>query len=120
MPERPEGGRFFQRYVQLFLDSDFVKNNPGCTRIEGFYADMIEDETEEMLSREQELKKFAASLDSESLSKGTHKAWANTIRNLAAAIPDTHGLMIHDVWLNLPLNIQTHISENHMDWDLFC
>ncbi|KAJ7614204.1 hypothetical protein DFH06DRAFT_1307650 [Mycena polygramma] len=120
MPERPEAGRFFSQYVQRYLDSQWVQDHPDCTKIEGIWADMIEDEAASMQSREDQLLKFSCSLHFESLEKGTHRAWAETMRNLAAAIPDTHGLLIHDVWLTLPLNIRSQISENHVDWDHFC
>ncbi|KAJ7680770.1 hypothetical protein DFH06DRAFT_1164140 [Mycena polygramma] len=120
MPERPEAGRFFSQYVQRYLDSQWVQDHPDCTKIEGIWADMIEDEAASMQSREDQLLKFSCSLHFESLEKGTHRAWAETMRNLAAAIPDTHGLLIHDVWLKLPLNIRSQISENHVDWDQFC
>ncbi|KAJ7674074.1 hypothetical protein DFH06DRAFT_753995 [Mycena polygramma] len=73
-----------------------------------------------MQSREDQLLKFSCSLHFETLQKGTHRAWAETMHNLAAAIPDTHGLLIHNVWLKLPFNICSQISENHIDWDHFC
>ncbi|KAJ7438924.1 hypothetical protein B0H11DRAFT_2293623 [Mycena galericulata] len=103
MPERVEAGRFFYKYVQFFIDSQFVKDNPDCTKIQELCGDMIEDEMGLMQSREEDLIKFSDSLDSQSLQNGTHRVWADTMRDLAAAIPDTHGLMIHNVWLKLPL-----------------
>ncbi|KAJ7431041.1 hypothetical protein B0H11DRAFT_1942213 [Mycena galericulata] len=97
MPERVEAGRFFYKYVQFFLDSQFVKDNPDCTKIQELCGDMIEDEMGLMQSREEDLIKFSDSLDSQSLQNGTHRLWADTMRDLAAAIPDTHGLMIHNI-----------------------
>lgn len=97
MPEKVEGGRFFQRYVQHYLGSEFVKKNPGCTRVQGFYADVIQNETQAMLSREKALQDFCGSGNPPSLLNDTHKAWARAICTLALAIPDTHGLLIPGV-----------------------
>ncbi|KAJ7456743.1 hypothetical protein B0H11DRAFT_2200061 [Mycena galericulata] len=120
MPEKVEGGRFFQRYVQRYLGSKFVKDNPGCTRVQGFYADVIQNETQDMLSREKALQDFCGSESPPSLLNNTHKAWAHTICTLALAIPDTHGLLIPGVWQQLPIDIRSQISPNHTDWSLFC
>ncbi|KAJ7501852.1 hypothetical protein B0H11DRAFT_1991418 [Mycena galericulata] len=120
MPEKVEGGRFFQRYVQRYLGSKFVKDNPGCTRVQGFYADVIQNETQDMLSREKALQDFCGSESPPSLLNNTHKAWAHTICTLALAIPDTHGLLIPGVWQQLPIDIRSQISPNHTNWSLFC
>jgi hypothetical protein len=93
MPEKVEGGRFFQQYVQRYLGSEFVKKNPECTRVQGFYADVIQNETQAMLSREKALQDFCGP----SLLNDTHKAWACAICTLALTIPDTHGLLIPGV-----------------------
>ncbi|KAJ7508976.1 hypothetical protein B0H11DRAFT_1901747 [Mycena galericulata] len=119
MPEKVEGGRFFQRYVQRYLGSKFVKDNPGCTRVQGFYADVIQNETQDMLCREKALQDFCGSESPPSLLNNTHKAWAHTICTLALAIPDTHGLLIPGVWQQLPIDIRSQISPNHTDWSLF-
>ncbi|KAJ7711768.1 hypothetical protein B0H16DRAFT_1703325 [Mycena metata] len=101
MPERPEASRFFQRYVQWFLDSPWVRDNPHSTCVKVFYADVIQDETNNMIARENTLREFYTTGSPPSLWSNTQGSWAGSLCDLALAIPDTHGLMINKVQLQV-------------------
>ncbi|KAJ7171894.1 hypothetical protein C8R43DRAFT_944434 [Mycena crocata] len=120
MPEQDKARRHFHRYVERFLESKFVQENPKSVEVLEFFADMIDNEMEDMQARERKLKAFSKELDSQSLRNEDHKRWSWAMQDLAASIPDTNGLMIYEVWRNLPFNIRKQISPNHHDWDRFC
>ncbi|KAJ6565725.1 hypothetical protein B0H10DRAFT_1965517 [Mycena sp. CBHHK59/15] len=62
----------------------------------------------------------AANLDKQALKRGHLARWANDLQDLADAIPDTHGLMIHRIWKGLPPPIRRQIPPNHASWETFC
>ncbi|KAJ6603671.1 hypothetical protein B0H10DRAFT_2195833 [Mycena sp. CBHHK59/15] len=70
--------------------------------------------------RESALLAYAANLDKQALKRGHLARWANDLQDLADAIPDTHGLMIHRIWKGLPPPIRRQISPNHASWETFC
>ncbi|KAJ7147567.1 hypothetical protein C8R43DRAFT_953225 [Mycena crocata] len=97
MPEQYKARRHFHRYVERFLESKFVQENPKSVEVLEFFADMIDNEMEDMQARERKLKAFSKELDSQSLRNEDHKHWSRAMQDLAASIPDTNGLMIYEL-----------------------
>ena len=50
----------------------------------------------------------------------THVVWANRIEKLAAAIPDTNGLLISSTRKAMPKALQKVTRSSHTDWTSFC
>jgi hypothetical protein len=48
-----------------------------------------------------------------------HVRWANRVKALAKAIPDTNGLLVGAVRANLPAVLKEHIGGTFADWDSF-
>jgi hypothetical protein len=48
-----------------------------------------------------------------------HVRWANRVKALAKAIPDTNGLLVGAVRANLPAVLKEHIGGTFTDWDSF-
>ncbi|KAJ6595400.1 hypothetical protein B0H10DRAFT_1960431 [Mycena sp. CBHHK59/15] len=71
-------------------------------------------------NRESALLAYAANLDKQAVKRGHLARWANDLQDLADAILDTHGLMIHRIWKGLPPPIRRQISPNHASWETFC
>ncbi|KAJ6620165.1 hypothetical protein B0H10DRAFT_1946231 [Mycena sp. CBHHK59/15] len=70
-------------------------------------------------TREATLLAYAKTFDKHALARGHLARWAKDLQDLADAIPDTHGLMIHTVWSGLHAPIRRQISPNHASWDTF-
>jgi len=49
-----------------------------------------------------------------------HIVWADKVKWLAAAIPDTNGLLINTVHKSMPKALQKVIGSGHTTWSLFC
>jgi len=49
-----------------------------------------------------------------------HVVWANKIEKLAAAIPDTNGLLISSTRKAMPKALQKVTGSTHTDWTAFC
>lgn len=49
-----------------------------------------------------------------------HVVWADKVERLAAAIPDTNGLLIGAVRKKMPRILQKVTGSGHTDWALFC
>ncbi|KAF8229649.1 hypothetical protein L208DRAFT_1285640, partial [Tricholoma matsutake] len=50
----------------------------------------------------------------------THVVWADKVEHLAAAIPDTNGLLIGAVRKKMPRILQKVTGSGHTDWAMFC
>ena len=48
-----------------------------------------------------------------------HVRWANRVKALAKAIPDTNGLLVGAVRANLPAVLKEHIGGTFTEWDSF-
>jgi hypothetical protein len=49
-----------------------------------------------------------------------HVVWADKIKKLATAIPDTNGLLIGNIWRLMPKTLQKVTGLGHTDWASFC
>ncbi|KAJ7136216.1 hypothetical protein C8R46DRAFT_1322379 [Mycena filopes] len=85
----------------------------------GIWTDIRNMELPEMRVREEVILAYANTCQLDMLADGTHIPWAIRLGQLAAAIPDTHGLLIYDVWDKLPPPFQSQISRQYDDWNLF-
>jgi hypothetical protein len=50
----------------------------------------------------------------------THVVWADKIEKLAAAIPDTNGLLIGNIRKAMPKSLQKVVGSGHRNWTSFC
>ncbi|KAJ7137645.1 hypothetical protein C8R46DRAFT_1047515 [Mycena filopes] len=75
----------------------------------GIWTDIRNMELPEMRVREEVILAYANTCQLDMLADGTHIPWAIRLGQLAAAIPDTHGLLIYD----------SQISRQYDDWNLF-
>lgn len=93
MPEVKES-QCFQEYCQ-----NFISSVPASSlQIIGLYNDAKAAEQQPMKEREDTLLAHAKSLDSR-YTAFKRTQWASKIFELAKAVPDTHGLMVHPVRL---------------------
>jgi hypothetical protein len=49
-----------------------------------------------------------------------HVVWADKIEKLAAAIPDSNGLLISTIKKTMPKSLQKVVGSGHKDWASFC
>ncbi|KAJ7061904.1 hypothetical protein B0H15DRAFT_807915, partial [Mycena belliarum] len=82
----------------------------------GIWTDMRACDLEEMKQREQKLRSFAQTFVPSMLDNYSHREWALKLNRLADSIPDTHGLMIEEVWKCLPLHLRNQISRRYDNW----
>ncbi|KAJ6611096.1 hypothetical protein B0H10DRAFT_1953377 [Mycena sp. CBHHK59/15] len=120
MPEIFEVGYFFPCYIWFFIVLVTLVHGPAGLNVLGFWCDLSVGEAKASAHRESALLAYAANLDKQALKRGHLARWANDLQDLADAIPDTHGLMIHRIWKGLPPPIRRQISPNHASWETFC
>ncbi|KAJ7489735.1 hypothetical protein B0H11DRAFT_1061153 [Mycena galericulata] len=120
MPEIFEAGYFFSCYIWIFIALVTIAHGPSGLNIIGLWCDLSKGESDASADRETALLSYAASLDKQALQRGHLARWANDLEDLADAIPDTHGLMIHVIWKGLPPPIRRQVSPNHSSWPSFC
>ncbi|KAK6984015.1 hypothetical protein R3P38DRAFT_2576965 [Favolaschia claudopus] len=89
-------------------------------RVIGLWCDLTKKEHKDCIEREERLLHAASSLSKTALQRDRLAQWANDIEDLADAIPDTHGLLILQVWEGLHPPIRRQISPNHASWGSFC
>ncbi len=96
MPEYPEED-IFKDWIADFIE--YAKNNlpAGALKVKAIYTDLKGNDLQYVRGREQRLLLFATTLSLEMLKQGVHRGWAVRLERLAAAIPDTHGLLIREV-----------------------
>ncbi|KAK6967141.1 hypothetical protein R3P38DRAFT_2589411 [Favolaschia claudopus] len=94
--------------------------SPNHLRVIGLWCDLTKNEHKECIEREERLLHQAASFSKTALQRDRLAQWANDLEDLADAIPDTHGLLIHRVWEGLHPPIRRQISPNHNSWASFC
>ncbi|KAK7035170.1 hypothetical protein R3P38DRAFT_3184745 [Favolaschia claudopus] len=117
MPEMPELNtfrRWLARAIKLI--PEFF--GPTALQLTGIWADVKDSEVEDMKLREERLLNYAGTL-SMAIVKNCHGHWALRLSRLAEAVPDTHGLMIEQVWDRFPKAIKNQISSQYMTWKDF-
>ncbi|KAK6983818.1 hypothetical protein R3P38DRAFT_2578028 [Favolaschia claudopus] len=120
MPEILEAGFFFPCFILLFITTITLLYPPEYLKVIGLWCDLTKEEHKECTAREEQLLQFASSLSKFALKRGHLAQWANDLEDLADAIPDTHGLLIHSVWEQLHPPIRRQLSPNHSSWASFC
>ncbi|KAJ7660937.1 hypothetical protein DFH06DRAFT_1400393 [Mycena polygramma] len=120
MPEIFEAGYFFPCYIWVFIVIITLLYGPAGLTVVALWSDLSTAESKESANREDKLVSYSRTLKKTALARGQLAHWASDLQDLAEAIPDTHGLMIHTVWQNLPLTIRKQISPNHESWQSFC
>ncbi|KAJ7037546.1 hypothetical protein C8F04DRAFT_1180584 [Mycena alexandri] len=106
---------FFPRLRQWLPDAALQKP----LEVVHIWTDVRGMEIPNLKKREQYLLDYAETFNLAMLRNGTHIAWARKFARAAAAIPDTHGLMIFEVWSKLPQIVRAQVSSEYDDWDLF-
>ncbi|KAF7340750.1 hypothetical protein MSAN_02103400 [Mycena sanguinolenta] len=91
-----------------------------CLQVVGLWFDLSEQETLAASSRESTLLLYISKLQNKKVTKSNIRQWAQKLEKLADAIPDTHGLLIHETWTQLPSKVQCLVSPNHASWNTFC
>ncbi|KAK7015089.1 hypothetical protein R3P38DRAFT_3000142 [Favolaschia claudopus] len=119
MPEILEAGYFFPYFILLFIITMNLLSSDNL-RVIGLWCDLTKNEHKECSPREERLLHQASSLSKTALQRDRLAQWANDLEDLADAIPDTHGLLIHQVWEGLHPPIRRQISPNHASWASFC
>ncbi|KAJ7250522.1 hypothetical protein B0H12DRAFT_1072110 [Mycena haematopus] len=119
MPEGLEI-RILRRFIVLFIKWMKEKNREPDLRIKSLWADMVAREENDMKVREDELLAYATTLTSGMLGAGTHRSWVDRLSVLAESVPDTHGLLIRQVWGKLPRVYRKQVSSNYASWPDFC
>ncbi|KAK6967169.1 hypothetical protein R3P38DRAFT_2589368 [Favolaschia claudopus] len=89
-------------------------------RVIGLWCDLTKNEHKDCSEREERLLHHASALSKTALQRDRIGQWANDLEDLADAIPDTHGLLIYQVWEGLHPPIRRQISPNHTSWASFC
>ncbi|KAJ6626415.1 hypothetical protein B0H10DRAFT_1941968 [Mycena sp. CBHHK59/15] len=119
MPEIFEAGYFFPTYIWFFIVLVTIVHGPNGLNVIGLWCDLSAGESRVAATREATLLAYAKTFDKHALARGHLARWAKDLQDLADAIPDTHGLMIHTVWSGLHAPIRHQISPNHASWDTF-
>ncbi|KAF8950516.1 hypothetical protein BDZ97DRAFT_1617781, partial [Flammula alnicola] len=88
-----------------------VKTKPGKTKAEK------QQQLEDCVLKEEELGTTKAVDGTE---EQAHIVWADKVQRLAAAIPDTDGLLIGAVRRNLPAALKALVGDQHATWRSFC
>ncbi|KAK7008034.1 hypothetical protein R3P38DRAFT_1624993 [Favolaschia claudopus] len=120
MPEIFEAGYFFSLYLFIFITILNWFYPPGYLNVIGIWCDLTEEETEASRSREEDLLRHVQKFKLWMFRQHQLPQWATKLGDLAAAIPDTHGLMIRQVWSLLPREIRVQVSPDHASWETFC
>ncbi|KAJ7070375.1 hypothetical protein B0H15DRAFT_807095 [Mycena belliarum] len=120
MPEIFEAGYFFACYIWFFILLVTIVHGPEALNVLGLWCDLSTGESTLSKEREIALLDYAKTLDKCALARGHLARWVNDLQDLAEAIPDTHGLMIHYVWQGLHPPIRRQISPNYLTWKSFC
>ncbi|KAJ7086523.1 hypothetical protein C8R44DRAFT_752552 [Mycena epipterygia] len=97
MPEIFEAGYFFPIYIWFFIFIVTIVYGPNGLHVIGLWCDLSAGESKAAATREATLLDYAKTLDKRALARGHLGRWARDLQDLADAIPDTHGLMIHTV-----------------------
>ncbi|KAK7016041.1 hypothetical protein R3P38DRAFT_2786429 [Favolaschia claudopus] len=97
MPEILEAGYFFPFIILLFILTMNILYPPKHLHVIGLWSDLTKKEHRECVEREERLLHAAASLSKTALQRDRLGQWANDMEDLADAIPDTHGVLIHRV-----------------------
>ncbi|KAJ6600680.1 hypothetical protein B0H10DRAFT_1958711 [Mycena sp. CBHHK59/15] len=119
MPKIFEAGYFFPTYIWFFIVLVTIVHGPNGLNVIGLWCNLSAGESGAAATREATLLAYAKTFDKHALARGHLARWAKDLQDLADAIPDTHGLMIHTVWSGLHAPIQRQISPNHASWDSF-
>ncbi|KAJ7826066.1 hypothetical protein B0H14DRAFT_3145039 [Mycena olivaceomarginata] len=111
----------FRVHLRRFIQSIKSRYGNAALGVEALYTDVKESELADMELKETCLLRHASTLCPAMLGYRNHLVvWATRLRRIAESIPDTHGLMIRQVWARLPEIFKTQISRNYTCWYKFC
>ncbi|KAJ7759314.1 hypothetical protein B0H14DRAFT_3165881 [Mycena olivaceomarginata] len=111
----------FRVHLRRFIQSIKSRYGNAALGVEALYTDVKESELADMELKETRLLRHASTLCPAMLGYRNHLVvWATRLHRIAESIPDTHGLMIRQVWARLPEIFKTQISRNYTCWYKFC
>ncbi|KAJ7645769.1 hypothetical protein B0H17DRAFT_1148312 [Mycena rosella] len=111
--------RILLSFIYHFLTWAGTHLPAGALCVEEIWTDIRFSEIAAMSESENQLVQYAQTLTASMLKDKRHREWAVRLLRLAQAVPDTHGLMIKEVWELLPSIYQSQLSPNQEQWEHF-